>query len=224
MIGGFFKAVAQLGDKRISRVILGSLLGTTLLLGLLGWVSTGFLGRLSVSDWGWLDGIVRFVSDIGVFVLILLVFPLFFSLIASLFLETVADAVEDRHFPALPATRGLSILASVWVAVKFSLVVLVLNILVLPLYLIPAINLAVFYGLNGYLLGREYFELVGLRRLDPAAARRLRRANQGALFVAGLIITVLTTIPVVNLLAPVIATAFMTHVFHGLPPAATAHA
>ena len=122
MIGGFFKAVAQLGDKRISRVILGSLLGTVLLLGLLGWVATDFLGRLSVSDWGWLDGIVRFVSDIGVFVLILLVFPLFFSLIASLFLETVADAVEDRHFPALPAARGLSVAASFWVAVKFSLV------------------------------------------------------------------------------------------------------
>ena len=35
---------------------------------------------------------------------------------------------------------------------------------------LPPINLFIFYGLNGYLLSREYFELVALRHLDATSA------------------------------------------------------
>src|SRR3546814_18267334 len=65
---------------------------------------------------------------------------------------------------------------------------LILNLLVLPLYLvliwIPPLNLLLFYLLNGYLLGREYFEMVAVRRLDLAAAKRLRRAFRGQVILA----------------------------------------
>ena len=67
--------------------------------------------------------------------------------------------------------------------------------------------------MNGYLLSREYFELVALRRIGPVEARALRKAHRGRLFVAGVIITLLLTVPGVNLLAPVVATAAMVHLF-----------
>ena len=95
-----------------------------------------------------------------------------------------------------------------------------LNLLALPLYLlllfVPPFNLFVFYLLNGYLLGREYFELVAARRLDTAGVRRLRRAYRGRLLLAGAVIAFLLTVPIVNLVTPIIATGFMLHVFEGL--------
>jgi len=100
---------------------------------------------------------------------------------------------------------------------RFALVVLALNLAALPLYLaallVPPLYLFVFYGLNGYLLGREYFELVALRHMDPAAARTVFRRNRTSLSVAGAVIAVMLGIPLVNLLAPIVATAFMVHLF-----------
>jgi uncharacterized protein involved in cysteine biosynthesis len=78
----------------------------------------------------------------------------------------------------------------------------------------------VFYGLNGYLLGREYFETVALRRLDPKRASELRRREKWRVFLAGVIITLLLTVPFLNLIAPVIATAFMLHLFESVRRAA----
>jgi uncharacterized protein involved in cysteine biosynthesis len=74
----------------------------------------------------------------------------------------------------------------------------------------------VFYALNGYLLGREYFELVALRRLDESSVRALRRSYQGSIFLSGALIAFITTIPLLNLAAPVVATAFMVHLFESL--------
>src|SRR5690606_4741546 len=95
-------------------------------------------------------------------------------------------------------------------------------LLALPFYVmliwIPFLSPVLFYGLNGYLLGREYFEAVALRRLDEGRTRVLRRARGGQVFLAGVVIAVLMTVPLVNLVAPVIATAFMVHLFEGMRP------
>ena len=66
---------------------------------------------------------------------------------------------------------------------------------------------------NGYLMGREYFELVALRHMEPVAARIAFRRNRNRLSVAGAVIAVMLGIPLVNLLAPIVATAFMVHLF-----------
>jgi uncharacterized protein involved in cysteine biosynthesis len=53
--------------------------------------------------------------------------------------------------------------------------------------------------------------------MDFAAVYKLRRKHRSKLFVSGVVIALLFTIPLVNLIAPVVATAFMVHIFHGLP-------
>jgi uncharacterized protein involved in cysteine biosynthesis len=79
---------------------------------------------------------------------------------------------------------------------------------------VPLLGQAAFVALNGYLLSREYFELAAMRRMDRASARRLRRNNRARVFAAGLAIGVLLLIPFANLLAPVLGTALMVHIFH----------
>ena len=183
-----------------------------LLIAALGWA----LDALTLFDVGWLDWTIKAIAGAGAIVVGIMLFPLVATIVVGLFLEEVADAVDARHYPDNPAAPGQSIASSVISAAKLVVVALTLNILVLPLYLIPGLNVFVFYGLNGYLLGREYFELVALRRMEPRAALWLRGQSRWRVLVGGILITILFSIPVINWLMPIIATAFMVHEFEAI--------
>jgi uncharacterized protein involved in cysteine biosynthesis len=129
----------------------------------------------------------------------------------GLFSESVVEAVERRYYPGLPAAPGMSLGAQVSTGGRFLLVALPLNLIALPLYLIPGANLPVYLALNGYLLGREYFELVAGQRLPSSEMALLRREHRGRLWLAGVLIAAMLMVPGFNLVAPVVAIAFMVH-------------
>lgn len=227
MLGHLTKAVAQLTDRRVSSVVLWSVLLTLLLYAGVWATAVWLLDGIEPTDWGWVNRIIEWVSVAGVFVLTLFLFSAFVSLISSFFVERVVSAVEERHYPQLPPAQDTSIATDVEVSVRFTLLTLLVNLIALPFYIIflffPILSLILFYVVNGFLFGREYFELVSLRRLGKADSKALRKTARGRVFLAGVIVAALSTVPIVNLLVPVVASAFMTHVFHGLPrTAATA--
>lgn len=232
MIGQFLKAVAQLGDPRLRQVLwlstlLSLLVFFVLWIGL--WLLLSDVPADAVPGLTWLseklgkgfDWLAGSLFVIGMLLLTLMLFPAVITVIVGFFLERVVLAVEARHYPQLPAPRDVSLSETVLSTVKFGLIVALVNLLALPFYalliFIPPMNVVLFYLVNGYLVSREYFELVALRRLDPGPASRLRRGNRGRLQVAGMLLVLLMTIPLVNLLTPVIAAAFMLHVFQAMP-------
>ena len=213
MISAYSKAVAQLSDPRIRRILWISL-GLTILLLVLLVVGIGFLMTKTVLfDMWWLEGMVDVLGTTAAFILAWILFPAAASSIVGLLLEAVAEAVEARHYPALEPAPGISVWETITTTSRLVLLMVVLNLAVLPLYLIPVINIFVFYVLNGYLLGREYFEMVALRRLRPPQMLSLRRSRGLQVFIAGVVAAFLLTIPFINFLAPVIATAAMVHLF-----------
>jgi uncharacterized protein involved in cysteine biosynthesis len=146
-----------------------------------------------------------------------LLFPAVVATLASFLLEEVVRAVERRHYPHLPEPLRASTAQEVATALRFFAVVVTVNLVALPLYLaLPGINLLVYYTINGYLLGREYFELVANRRVGRRDAALMRKSRPLKPFLAGIIIAFLSTVPLLNLLAPVIASAFMVHVFQSM--------
>jgi uncharacterized protein involved in cysteine biosynthesis len=176
----------------------------------------GGLSMLGPTGIGWLDATLAVLGSAGTLVLAWLLFPIAIAASLGLFAEDVIEAVERRHYPHLAPARGMGLTSSTLGAIRFMATALALNLLALPLYLIPGANLAVYLALNGYLLGREYFELVAQRRLDWRTLTALRRARRTRLWLAGVVIAALLTNPFVNQIAPVIATSFMVHVFEGL--------
>jgi uncharacterized protein involved in cysteine biosynthesis len=216
MIKALVRAVSQLSDPTVSRVVwrsvVGAILGFLTMAGLV-WV---LLFQTRLTDYPWLDNTIDVLGGLAVFGLAYLFFPAVVVAISSLLLERVAKAVERRYYPGLPPAHGQSLWTEIFGALRFVVVVVALNLLVLPAYLIPGVNLMIFYVLNGYLLSREYFELVALRRMTPQSARIMRKAHTAKLFAAGVIVAFFSTIPLVNLLVPVVATAFMVHIFQGL--------
>jgi hypothetical protein len=119
---------------------------------------------------------------------------------------------DRRHRAGRGPPRRQRIGETIASTLRLTGLTLLLNLLALPVYLlVPGINLFLF------LLGREYFEVVALRRLDAAATRAARNRFGLRVFLGGVMIAALFSLPLVNLVAPVIATAFMVHVFEALP-------
>jgi CysZ protein len=164
------------------------------------------------TPWPWLDTALDIMTGVGLIVgLGFLVAPVT-ALFAGLFLDDVAEMVERTHYPADPPGRAQPFLAGIVTAVKFLAVVLVVNAVALPFVLLLGFGFLIFLAANGYLLGREYFELAALRHHDELTVLRLRRRNSRTIFAAGLLIAAFLAIPIVNLLGPLFATAFMVHV------------
>ncbi len=145
----------------------------------------------------------------------LLIVPLFFPLVSLLFLDQVVSKVEKTHYPDA-LSKPIPLIQSIESTAILMSVALFLNMLLMPLYLVPGLNLLVYFTLNGYILGREYFEMIALRHMGKGKAKELRRAARLAVWVAGVIITFSFMVPGLNLIAPVIATVFMTHLFQRL--------
>jgi CysZ protein len=167
----------------------------------------------------WPDWIETTIEWLGGFALVvgsIFLIPPVTSLIAGLYLDEIAGEVERERYPADPPGKELPALQAVALALKFFVVVLLVNILALFLLLVPGVNLIAFYLGNGYLLGREYFELAAMRHLPPAEAKKLRQANRLTILLSGLIIAGLASVPILNLVTPLFATAFMVHVYKDL--------
>jgi CysZ protein len=164
----------------------------------------------------WIEKTIQWLGGLALVVGSIFLIPPVTSLIAGLYLDDIAAVVEREHYPSDPPGRELATLPAIGLAIKFFLVVLAVNIVALLLLLVPGVNLVAFYIGNGYLLGREYFELAAMRHIAPAEARRLRKANRLTVFLSGLIIAGLASVPILNLVTPLFATAFMVRIYKGL--------
>ena len=216
MFDAFSKGISQLNDPR-TRKVLWLCIGSAMAVFAVLWGAIGFLLTSTVFfTTGWLETAVDFLGGLATLILTWFLFPGVMSALIGLFLEDIAGAVEARHYPSLADAKGLPATAAMLLALRFLFTVIILNLGLLIFLLIPPVFPFVFYAVNGYLLSREYFELVALRRIGPEDMRLLRRRHRGRLFVAGVIITLLLTVPLVNLLAPIVATAAMVHLFEGL--------
>lgn len=211
MIRALLLGLRGLTDPAVQRLLLRCVLLALATFVLLIGAVAALLFWLDLTGITWLDPVLATAGSIAALVLAWLLFPVTVGLILGLFAEDVVELVERRHYPALPPPAGMSLGAQAATAARFLLVALPLNLLALPLYLIPGANLVIYLALNGYLLGREYFELVAGQRLPVREVTRWRRLQRGRLWLAGALIALMLLIPVFNLLAPVVAIAFMVH-------------
>ncbi len=214
MIGAIGKALAAVGDRSLRGVVWRSIGLTFLLLAIAG--AGGFYGlrALPTFQQHWLNTLVEVLAGAGLVVgVVLLAYPIA-ALLIGIFLDDVAAAVEARDFSADPPGKPLGVGASLSSALGFVVAVIGLNLLALPIYLfVPGPNIAVGLLVNGYLVGREYFELVALRHARPDEVHVLRRRHRAKVYGAGIVIALMLGVPVLNLLAPVFGTALMVHVF-----------
>lgn len=213
MLNALSKGVSQLNDKATRQILLLCIgLSIVVFIGL--WSGIAYvLTHTAFFQWGWLETAVDLLGGLATAVLTWFLFPGVVSSLVGLFLDQIADCVEARHYPTLPKADGPPLAESLVSTLRFLGVFVFLNILMLPFLLLGPLFPVLFYGVNGYLLSREYFELVAHRRLSADDAKAMRKANQWQLLMLGVIIAFLLTVPILNLITPIIATAAMIHMF-----------
>ncbi len=179
----------------------------------IAWVLPWFAGYMpDVPDWaGWLTFVFGIVASIGLALSMALLLAPVTAVIAGLFLDDVAEVVETRDYPTDKPGRALPLGAAIAGSLKFLGVVLAGNLVALLLLFIPGINLIAFFLVNGYLLGREFFEFAAMRFRSPEEARLFRAKHASTVFLAGLVVAAFLAVPIVNLLTPLFAAGLMVH-------------
>ncbi|WP_407495370.1 EI24 domain-containing protein [Pseudooceanicola sp. MF1-13] len=225
ILSSFFAALGQLGDRRFRRVLL---IGIGLTFALLVAVTAAFLGFLQwavgdeatlplIGEVTWLNDLLTW-SSLGVMMVlsVFLMVPVA-SAITSMFLEDVAQAVEDRHYPHLPDAPRVPFSEALVDTLNFLGVLIGANILALILYAFLApFALFIFWGLNGFLLGREYYTLAAMRRVGRERAKQLRQKHFLTIWAAGILMAMPLSVPLVNLVIPILGAATFTHIYHRL--------
>ena len=178
-------------------------LGITLLLQIFIPDTDGFGGVF----YGWL-------SRAASLLLTVLLFPAVMSVTIGLFQERAAALVEKRFYPYLGNPRRSSLREQALAGIRLLGWILFINTLVFPLYFIPGLNILVLVGVNGLVIGREYFEVSGVRWIPMEAVRQGRRQSRWKIWFSGSMIAGLYWVPGVNLFTPLLGIMMMTHLFH----------
>jgi len=139
--------------------------------------------------------------------------PAVTSLVASFFVDEIADLVEREHYPADPPGQAVPLPRAVWEGAKTALLAILAYLVGLMLLLVAGLGAVVFFLLSAWLLSREYFELAAMRFMPAHEAKLLRRQHAGTVFAAGLLIALFVSIPIVNLATPLFGMALMVHIY-----------
>ncbi|TFV39788.1 sulfate transporter family protein [Bradyrhizobium niftali] len=226
MLDAAVKALSQMISPPMRSILwrsigLALVLITVLAIGLqrlLSWFATyggvwleGLLGpgwhtSLEVLAW-----IVSIAAGLGVVFGAVFLMPAITSLVASLFVDDVADHVEREHYPAERPGVALPFSQAIYEGVKTALLTILVYLIALPFVLLAGAGFLIFFLATAWLLGREYFELAAMRFRSPEEAKAMRRDNAATIFAAGLIIAAFVSIPIVNLATPIFGMAFMVH-------------
>lgn len=171
----------------------------------LAWAGMRYIAPLIPEGSGWLSyvfGAGEVVAGLVVIVLALVLSPGVSMAVGGALFDVAAARVEQAV--GLAPGRLVPIQEGALNGLRIAWPALLLNIVSLPLMFVPVINLIWFLVLNGYLMGREYFSLAAVRRMQWQEARALRRKHGLPIFCVGLFAAILPFV------APLFGAAAMT--------------
>jgi CysZ protein len=217
MFASVGKAAATLFDRDFIGMLLWTLLLTAFVFALLFVGIEIGLAHLPPLGSVWVN---RFLELTAPLVLVLAVFFLgapVAAIVGSLFMDRIAARVDAHFYPEDPRAPGTPVATSIGEAIRLIGLSLLINVALLPVDVgVPGISEIATVIANGWLLGREFFELASLRHLSRDESEAMRRKYSGQIFLAGLLISILTVIPFVDLIAPFFGAALMAHLFKRL--------
>ena len=225
IISDFLKSIAQFDDPKFRRVLwrgmgltIALLIAACLLVnfGINQLLSSAWAANL-IGDQSWLGALINIGGVLFTIALSIWLMVPVTSAIIALFLDEVAQAVEARHYPHLPKQTATKLQDQILVGIRFLGILLLANVGALILSMIvPLLAPFVFWATNGYLMGREYFQMAAMRRMPRAQAQELFQRHQGSIWIAGILMAIPMSIPLVGLFIPILGAATFTHQFERL--------
>ena len=212
MLKAAFKATGDLFSPDFRSVLMKAL-GLTLALFIAVLVITEVaIASFSHFSWPWADRLVEVGTGLALLVAFFFLMSPVTAAFAGLFLDQIAEKVEERHYPLDPRGSTLPMGRAILIALQFFIVMLVVNLAVLPMVFF-GVGALVLVAANAYLIGREYFEMVAMRHMPLEEAKQMRKENSPVIFIAALLPAFMSLVPVLNLAVPLFSTSYFTHLF-----------
>ncbi|MBX9775671.1 MAG: sulfate transporter family protein [Xanthobacteraceae bacterium] len=226
MLDAAFKALAQMFSPPFRKILLKSAAIALLLIVVAAvglhralvwfaesgqaWLQTT-LGLTTTTPLTVLSWMLSIAAALGIVAGSIFLMPAVTALMAGFFADAVAEEVERRHYPGDPPGHALPVVPAVWQGLQTALLAVLVYLVAAPSLLLAGVGAVIFFLATAFLLSREYFQLAAMRFHPPAEAKRLRKANQSSVFIAGLFLAAFVSIPILNLATPLFGTAFMVH-------------
>jgi CysZ protein len=172
------------------------------------WAEAGVGGHAA---WQVLAWMLSIAATLGIVTGALFLMPAVTAFVGSFFVDEIADEVERTHYPMEPPGSALPLFRALIEGVNTALLAALVYLCAVPLLFVAGLGLVIMFLANAYLLSREYFLLAAMRFRTPTEAKAMRRAFRGQIFMAGLLIAMFVSIPIVNLATPLFAMAMMVH-------------
>ena len=214
-------ALAQTFSSNFRTLLLRSL-GLTLLLLAICWaVLTKLLNawlehQAVVAEHGFLTHLASVMAGAGLMIGLAYFIPTISMLVSSFFLDEIAEKIESQDYPADPVGVATPVKRAILEGLRFALLTLGVNLLALLVFLLPGVNMLVFFVANALLMGREYFALAAGRFASENDVVALRRRHSMAIGLCGALLALFVSIPLLNLFTPLFATSLMVHVHKAL--------
>src|SRR6476620_2045316 len=163
------------------------------------------------TSWQILAWVLSIAATLGIVTGAVFLMPAVTAFVGSFFVDEIADEVERKHYPMEPPGSALPLPRAVIEGLNTALLAVLVYLFAMPLLFVAGLGLVIIFLANAYLLSREYFLLAAMRFRPAAEAKAMRRAHRTSIFLAGLIIAMFVSIPIVNLATPLFAMAMMVH-------------
>ncbi len=227
MPGAIFHALSQMFSRSFRAVLfksVGTALALLIVLGIAlqrllaaalkggaGWTEAAF-PWLSHAAVEWIQFGMATLASLGLVAGLVFLMPAVSAFVASFFADEIAAEVERTGYPADAPGTPLPVGRALLEGLKTALLALVVYLCAVPFLLVAGLGVVIFFFATAFLLGREYFELAAMRFHAPAAAKALRKRHAGQVFLGGMAIAFVVSIPIVNLVTPLFGTALMVHI------------
>ena len=218
------KALIQMFSPEFRRVLLKSIGLALVLIVMIGiglhrvfsWMATSGANWAEATAgghtaWQIVAWVLSILATLGIITGALFLMPAVTAFVGSFFVDEIAEVVEHKYYPMEPPGSALPLPRAVIEGVSTALLTVLVYLVAVPLLFVAGLGLVILFLANAYLLSREYFLLAAMRFRPPAEAKAMRRAHRTSIFLAGLIIAMFVSIPIVNLATPLFAMAMMVH-------------
>ena len=218
------KALVQMFSPPFRRVLLKSIGLGLILIVLIGiglnrlfaWMATAGATWAEATAgghtvWQIVAWVLSIAATLGIITGALFLMPAVTAFVGSFFVDEIADEVERTHYPNETPGTALPLFRALIEGINTALLAVLVYLCAVPFLFVAGLGLVIMFVANAYLLSREYFLLAAMRFRSPAEAKAMRRAYRGQIFLAGLLIAMFVSIPIVNLATPLFAMAMMVH-------------
>ena len=210
-------SILDLFDTKMRVVFLKTVSISIIVILVVALIIWGLLDLVQIFEVNFLNKLISWAIGVILFIIASAVLGPLMIVIGGVYSEDIAHHVENKHYPNRVGHRFVGVTESIKTGGRLLLKCLIVNVLLTPIYIVggffPIISVLIFFGVNGYLLSRELFEIVASRHLERDDRVLFWRANRGGSIFIGVIIICLSTVPLLNLISAMLGMIITTHFF-----------